>query len=129
MTEQTPEQTDGEAPRTLNITEPMDPTWVPSRYPKWDPSNDGVWRQVLEAGEPVGVIWTDGGDSAGVRWYTQTQAITDLDMHFRTMRSMDAPAAIAYQLAQDVPNVDLGPEQTGPLSGVDQALEEIEQTV
>lgn len=103
-----------------------DLAWAPKRYPAMRKEDEGVWRLVLdESDDPIGVVWTNYSDGAGVLWVTQTPEAEKLLRHFQEAVLANVPAGYAYHGSELVPGVKLGAEFSGPLTGVLEELEAI----
>lgn len=103
----------------------FDRGWRPKRYPGFDDASTGVWRLVLEDGDPIGVIWLSA-DSAGVQWVTQTDGVIRVAKLFDEYAAIDTSAHDAYLVVtRATPGVTFSDEMTGQMSGVSSALVEI----
>ena len=104
----------------------FEPVWNPKRYPRLQPEVVGSWRLVLDSDEgPVGVIFTDVRETAGVYWVTMTDAVKTLDTHFKDAALAETPPNMAYINAQSKSGIEFGDEQRGPLQGVYDAIEDM----
>lgn len=99
-------------------------TAVSPRYAALRPDEDGSWRIVTDSGAPVGVVWLMPGDPSGVGvvWLRQPKPVETLFRHFTEARMAGTTATAAYNAAELLAGVNLGPEQTGKLSGVTDEL-------
>jgi hypothetical protein len=99
------------------------PGWQPPKYAPLREDATGMWTPVLDdAGGVIAVMWTDEVESAGIKWILQPPYVTEIYKHFSRCKSMNVPPGPAYRLARDTPGAKFGPEQTGPLSGVNELM-------
>lgn len=97
----------------------FEPAYVPPLYAPPRPDVVGVWRTVLHDDVEVAVVYTDYLASAGIDWVQQPAEVTGLYEFFIRMKMADVQPGAAYEGALATPGIQFGPEESGPMSELD----------
>lgn len=95
--------------------------YAPVSYNKMDPEAEGSWQWVMDGNEPIGFIWTDWQNAAGLMKIRATEATDTLLRYLTSNKLMGAPAYAAFSSAKFAKGVTLSEQESGKLQdAVDQ---------
>lgn len=101
--------------------------WAPKRYPTYRPYEQGEWRPVLENDEPIGFVWTNGGEGAGIKWIKQTDTAVDIHKVFLEGAFGGAPASTIFGVVESKFESSLGASEFGDLGAADEFLNSLDE--
>lgn len=102
-----------------NDEDRFDLVFAPARYGALNAETEGRWTALSSAdGKPLGIVWSDGADSAGFIQASRDELAEDLWQDFPIAAHLKVPAMSAYQIAKHKKGVVAEEERTGKLSEV-----------
>lgn len=96
---------------------PNEVLFAPPSYARLDRDAIGSWKVATENGDPVGIVWTDWQDAAGVIPIKRSEGANKLLRYFVTNKMMNAPAGIAFSSSDHIEGLKFEAVDEGELQG------------